>query len=65
MPVHIEKMTSEIAIQEGAGALSAAQIDRIVNLVIDRLEARAREAERARAATKIGRQATKPLEWGR
>lgn len=62
MPVHIEKLTSDVAIQEGAGALSPAQVERLVALVITRLESRAREAERARAATKVTRQASTPLE---
>ena len=53
MAVHIERMTSEIAVQEGELSLSAAQVDKLVALVISRLEDRAREALRARAATTL------------
>ena len=65
MPIHIEKLTSDIAVQEAGGALSPAQIDRVVALVLAKLEARARDAERARASTCVGRQFSKPLEVGR
>ena len=65
MPVHIEKLTSDIAIQEGGGSMTPAQIDRVVATVIARLEERARDAQRARAATSVGRQVSKPLEVGR
>jgi hypothetical protein len=63
MPVHIEKLKSDIAIREGGG-MSPADVEQIVSLVICRLEQRARDAERARAATALGRQASKPLEAG-
>jgi hypothetical protein len=53
MAMHIERMTSEIAVQEGELSLSAAQVDKLVALVISKLEERAREALRARAATKL------------
>lgn len=63
MPLHIERMTSDVAIREG-GTLSPADVERLVNLVIARLDERARDAQRARAATTIGRQAAKPLDGG-
>jgi len=66
MPVHIEKLTSEIGVQDGAGlGLTPAQVERLVGIVIARLEERARDAARARAATVLGRQASRPLEPGR
>jgi hypothetical protein len=65
MPVHIEKLTSDVTIQDGGTSLSPAEIERLVTLVVARLEQRARDAERARAATALGRQASKPLEVGR
>lgn len=63
MPLHIERMKSDVTIREGSG-MAPADLDRIVNLVIARLDERARDAQRARAATTIGRQASKPLEGG-
>jgi hypothetical protein len=63
MPLHIERMKSDVTIRDGSG-MTAADLDRIVNLVIARLDERARDAQRARAATTIGRQASKPLDGG-
>ena len=55
---------SSVAVQDGDVALSPAQLEKVVALVIARLEERAREAERARAATKLCRQASRPLDPG-
>lgn len=62
MQVHIEKMTSDVSVQTGDLALSQAQIEKLVALVISKLEDRAREAQRAGAATALTRQASKPFE---
>ena len=64
MPVHIERLTSEVMVQESELSLTPAQVEKLVALVISKLEDRAREAQRARAATKINRQASKPFEPG-
>ena len=64
MAIHVGQMTSNVAVQEGDLALSPAQLEKLVALVIARLEDRAREANRARAATKLSRQAAPPLEPG-
>lgn len=64
MPVHIERLTSEVSVQEGELSLTAAQVDKLVALVISKLEERARDAQRARAATRLTRQASCPLEAG-
>jgi len=64
MPVHIEKLTSDMLVQEGGAGLSPAQIERIVAIVIARLEERARDAKRAHAATALCRQASRPLDAG-
>jgi hypothetical protein len=63
--VHIEKMTSDVSVQTGELALTQGQIDKLVALVICKLEDRAREAKRAAAATCLTSQAGKPLEPGR
>lgn len=65
MQVHIEKMTSDVSVQGGDLALSQAQLEKLVALVISRLEDRAREAQRANAATALTRQAAKSFEAGR
>lgn len=64
MPMHIERMTSHVAVQEGDLGLSAQQIERLVTLVISRLEDRAREAQRVNAATQLRRHAAPPFEAG-
>jgi hypothetical protein len=62
--VHIERMTSEVSVQETELSLTPAQVEKLVALVISKLEDRARQAARARAATTLHRQASKPLSPG-
>ena len=64
MTVHIGKLTSEVTVQDADMSLSSGQIERIVALVLNRLEDRAREARRNEAATAIHRQASKPTRTG-
>jgi len=64
MAVQIERMTSDVSVHDGDLALSQSQVEKLVALVIDKLEARAREAQKARGATKLKRQASRPLEAG-
>jgi hypothetical protein len=64
VPVHIERLTSDVSVQEGDLSLTPAQVEKLVALVISKLEDRARQAQRARAATKLTRQASRPLEAG-
>jgi hypothetical protein len=61
MAVHIGKLTSEVTLHDVDVGLTPSQIERIVALVISRLEERAREAERNRCATAIHRHASKQL----
>jgi len=62
--VHIEKLTSDVSVQTGDLALTQAQIEKLVALVISKLEDRAREAQRACAATTLKHQAARPFEAG-
>lgn len=62
MPLHIERMTSDVSLQDLS--LTPAQLDKLVALVINKLEERAREAQKARAATALKRQASPSLEAG-
>lgn len=64
MALHIERMTSDVSVQEGDLGLTQSQMDKLVALVINKLEERAREAQKAQAATKLRRQASRPLEAG-
>ena len=65
MTVHLGKLTHEVSVHDANMTLSPAQIEKIVNLVLVRLEERAREARRNEAATAIHRQASKPTRMGR
>jgi hypothetical protein len=62
MPLHIERMTSDVSLQDLS--MTPAQLEKLVALVINKLEERAREAQKARAATALRRQASPPLEAG-
>jgi hypothetical protein len=64
MPIHIERLTSDVSVQEGDVALTPSQLDKLAALVIAKLEERARETLKARAATKLTHQASQPLEPG-
>jgi phenylalanyl-tRNA synthetase beta subunit len=65
MPMHIEKMTSEVSVQDGDLSLTQSQIEKLVALVISKLEDRARESQRACAATRLTRRAAPPFEAGK
>lgn len=62
MPLHIEELTSEVTVIDGDPSLSEKHKEMLVQLVIKKLGERAREAERRVQATKLRRQAAKPLE---
>lgn len=63
MPIHIETMSSELNVLDSELPLGDAQLEQIVRLVIERLEARQREARWSREATRMRRQAA-PSPWG-
>lgn len=65
MTMHIERMTSSVSVQDGDLGLTPQQIEKLVALVIARLEDRAREAQRANTATQLRRRAAPPFEAGR
>lgn len=64
MGMHIERLNSEVSVQEGAIGLTPQQLEQLVALVISKLEDRAREAQRMRGATQIKRSAVAPLGAG-
>jgi hypothetical protein len=45
MPVHIDEMTSEVGVLDGELPLTDAQIERLTQLILERLEVRQRERE--------------------
>lgn len=62
--MHIERMTSEVSVQDADLSLTPQQIDKLVALVIGKLEERAREAQRSCTATQLRRRAAPPFEAG-
>lgn len=60
MSVIVENMTSEVTVMDGDLPLSDAQLERLVKLVIQRLEAQQREARRSGEATQLRRESAPP-----
>jgi hypothetical protein len=58
MPVHIDEMETEVTVMEGDLPLSEAQIEKLVRIVIKRLQERQREARRMRESTSLRSQVT-------
>jgi len=58
MPVHVEEMTTEVEAYEGELPLSPAQLEKLVELVLKRMDERRRERERIDGTTKIRRGST-------
>ncbi len=53
MPVHVEEMTSEVGVLEGELPLSPEQLERLVRMVIKRLEQQQREGQLSRDDTSL------------
>ena len=64
MPVHVEEMTSEVAVLEGELPLSKQQLDKLVQLVMQRLAEQQREMARRKAATSLRHSAQPPTAIG-
>ncbi len=60
MPVIVENMTSEVTPLDGDLPLSEAQLEKLVKLVMQRLEAAQREARRTNDATQLRRESNPP-----
>lgn len=65
MPVYVEEMTSEVGVISGDLPLSDAQIEKLVKIVVDRLDRRQRESRSIREATELRSQATPPIRSGK
>jgi hypothetical protein len=61
MPVHVEEMTSEVAVLDGDLPLSDQQMEKLAALVLRRLEEKQRAERQAREATALRRQTRPPL----
>jgi hypothetical protein len=61
MPVHVEEMTSEVAVLDGDLPLSERQMETLAALVLRRLEEKQRAERQMQEATTLRRQARPPL----
>ncbi|MBS1789183.1 MAG: hypothetical protein JST85_15770 [Acidobacteria bacterium] len=64
MPVHVEELTSEVAVLDGELPLSERQVEKLVLMVLRRLEEKKGEAESNRDATMLRRAARPPIYVG-
>jgi hypothetical protein len=62
MPVHVERITTDLTVIDGELPLSQAQLDKLVALVLARLDREQRLAEQRREATIIRRSTIPRLE---
>lgn len=53
MPIHVEEMTNEVTVVDGEMPLSEAQLEKLVNLVLRRLEGKQRAEQKRQEATKL------------
>jgi hypothetical protein len=56
MPIHIEEMTSEVVVMDADLPLTPAQLDKLVRLVLRRLEEKERATRQTREATQPRRE---------
>lgn len=55
MPVHIANIDSEVTVMDGELPLTEQQVEKLVQIVIKRLEAAQREAQKGKDATTLKR----------
>ena len=58
MPVHVGEMTSEVTVLDGDLPLTEVQLEKLVKLVIQRINDQERERKYSREATTLRRSAT-------
>lgn len=64
MPVYLDEMISDVTVVDGDLPLNDAQIERLVRLVLRRLEETQRAARQTEAATTLRRDSEPPLPFG-
>jgi hypothetical protein len=57
MPVHVAKMDSEVTVIDGELPLTEAQVEKLVQIVLKKLEAAQRESQKSSEATTLRRSA--------
>jgi hypothetical protein len=61
MPIYIDRITSEVTVLDGELPFTPAQIDRLVTLVLKRLDEKQREDKQGRDARTLRSSAATPL----
>jgi hypothetical protein len=64
MPFHIEEVKSEVTVIDGELPLTEAQLDKLVQLIAQRLEGKRRDAALAHQESTISRHVAPPLRIG-
>lgn len=55
MPVHVEEMSTEVTAMDGELPLTEGQIERLVQIILKRLDGKQREARKAQDAVSLKR----------
>lgn len=58
MPIHVEQMNTDVSVVEGELPLGPAQLEKLVELVMNRIEEKQRGEEQLKASVKVQRGAT-------
>lgn len=61
MPIHIEEMSSDVTVFDGELPLSPAQLERLIQIVLQRLDQREQGQRQHRDATRLRARAAPPL----
>lgn len=64
MTVHVEEMVSEVTVVQGDLPLTEAQLEKVADFVIARLEQRTRDRAQARTATELRPTSAPPAPGG-
>lgn len=64
MPVHVEEMSTEVTAMDGEIPLTEGQIERLVQIILKRLDDKLREARKAQDAVSLKRSAAPPTRVG-
>ncbi len=57
MPIHVEQMNTDVSVVEGEVPLAPAQLEKLVELVMRRIEEKRRGDEQLKASVRIQRSA--------
>ena len=64
MPIYIDRITSDVTVLEGELPFSQAQIEKLEQLVLRRLDERQRQANQGREATALKSGAAPRMQFG-